>query len=96
MRFAVVALKNAEKDKVEAKFKKWATAGLRVLHRSYAPLMWIVSYSGTATDLTDRLWPDGVPEDQYVIPRGVVIRIPKGTDINGWATSTLWEVFDDE
>lgn len=59
------------------------------VYDDYAPHAWFVSFDGTARELTDLVWPDEMPDDQYEISSGIVIPIPK--TFNGYASFDLWD-----
>ena len=96
MRYAVVALAPAEEKRVADCFSTLGSYGLRVVYAGYAPRMWIVSYQGTPRQLTDLLWPDDKPRDERAMRIGVVIRIPNGASINGFAARELWDLFEED
>ena len=95
MNFAVVGLESVDDRRAEEQFGKLAKQGVSVLYRGYAPIMWLVSYQGTAGQLANLIWPNGTPEDDYAISAGIVIRIPHGRNVNGFAANDMWDLFKD-
>ena len=55
-------------------------------YREYEPRVWFVVYDGTASELTDIIWPDH--GRNYTIPYGIVLPVRSS---NGFASGRLWE-----
>ena len=74
-------------------FRKTLDRNCTKVYGFYEPCAWFVEFDGTARQLTDILWPDETPEDEYDIPVGIVIRLLKNT-YNGWTSPDFWEWLD--
>ena len=93
--YVVVALVEADEERVSTFLDAQSGRGLRVLHDGYAPRAWVVSYNGSAKRLADLLWPDEFNDDEFALKSGLVIQASDST-INGWAVDDLWGVFTDD
>ena len=92
--YVVFALVEADEEHVSTFLGAQSGRGLRVLYDGYAPRAWVVSYSGSARQLADLLWPDQFNDDEFVLKSGLVIQA-SDTTINGWAVQELWDLFSD-
>lgn len=94
MIYSVVALRKTDNESAKRLVERLTKQGVRILFNGYAPRMWLVSYQGTASQLANLIWPDGVPENKFLLPEGIVTRISRGRDVNGYASEELWDLID--
>lgn len=94
MIYSVVALRKTDNENAKLLADRLAKEGVEILYNGYAPRMWLVSYRGTASQLADVIWPDGMPANRFPLPEGIVTRIPHSKDVNGYASEEMWDLFD--
>ena len=61
---------------------------LKPIYDFYDPYAWFVTFDGTASELSDLVWPDDMDESEYEIQHGMIFPIRA---YHGFAAEALWE-----
>ena len=91
---SVAALRKTSNENARRLAERLAKRDVRILFDGYAPRIWLVSFKGTASQLANLIWPVGTPEQNSLVSEGMVIRIPHGKYVNGYASKEMWDLFD--
>ena len=61
---------------------------LKPIYNFYGPHAWFVKFDGTASELSDLIWPDDKDSSEYKIQHGMIFPVKA---YNGFAAESLWE-----